>query len=187
VVNIKNIFDEHCAVINSLEKMIPDLELVAHKILASYQNKGTVFWMGNGGSAADAQHMAAELIGRYKKERRALASIALNTDTSILTSLSNDYDFSIIFARQLEALCRPQDIVIGLSTSGNSENVLKGLEVAKKIGAYTIGFTGFEGGKLKNLVDSCFIIPSQNTPRIQEAHQLLCHTLCECVENFFKT
>ena len=182
MLDILSIFKEHKKVIDSLDSMIPMLEKSSEKIIASLKSNGTIFWMGNGGSAADAQHMAAELLGRFKKERRALASIALTTDSSILTSLSNDYNFDIIFSRQLEGLCKPQDVVIGLSTSGNSKNVLLGIEAAKNIGAYTIGFTGNDGGKLKDITDLCFVIPSKNTARIQEAHQLLCHTLCECVE-----
>lgn len=185
MIDILAIFKEHQEVIHLLEPMIPQIQEVSEKIIQSLKNQGTIFWMGNGGSAAEAQHMAAELIGRFKKERRALSSIALTTDTSILTCLSNDYDFNIIFSRQLEALCKPQDIVIGLSTSGNSENIMLGIQTAKNIGAYTIGFTGQHGGKLKNLADNCFAIPSDNTPRIQEAHQLICHTLCEYVESGF--
>ncbi len=185
MLDILAIFKEHQQVMGLLEPMIPQIQEIAEKIISSLKNQGTVFWMGNGGSAAEAQHMAAELIGRFKKERRALASIALTTDSSILTCLSNDYDFNIIFSRQLEALCKPQDIVIGLSTSGNSENILRGVQAAKNIGAYTIGFTGQQGGKLKNLADNCFTAPSDNTPRIQEVHQLVCHTICEIVEGGF--
>ncbi len=183
MLDILAIFKEHQKVIELLEPIIPEIQKTAEKIIESLKNKGTIFWMGNGGSAAEAQHMAAELIGRFRKERRALASIALTTDTSILTCLSNDYNFDIIFSRQLEALCKPQDVVIGLSTSGNSENILRGIQTAKEIGAYTIGFTGEQGGKLKNLADHCFTMPSDNTPRIQEAHQLICHTICEYVES----
>jgi D-sedoheptulose 7-phosphate isomerase len=182
VPDILSVFKEHQSVIATLDSLIPALEKSVEIITRSLKSNGTVFWMGNGGSAAEAQHMAAELIGRFKKERAALASIALSTDSSILTCLSNDYNFDIVFSRQLEALCKPQDIVIGLSTSGNSKNILQGIETAKRKGAYTIGFTGHEGGKLKEIADSCFVVPSTNTARIQEAHQLLCHTLCECVE-----
>src|SRR5262249_29771962 len=142
MIDFRAIIDEHCKVIQLLDNLLPNLQTALAKITESLRNRGTIFWMGNGGSAADAQHMAAELIGRFKKERRALASIALTTDTSILTCLSNDYDFNIIFSRQLEALCKPGDIVIGLSTSGNSQNVLEGIKTAQQIGAYTIGLTG---------------------------------------------
>lgn len=183
MLDISAIFKEHQKVIDLLESMIPQIQEVGERIVKSLTNQGTVFWMGNGGSASEAQHMAAELIGRFKKERRALASIALTTDTSILTSVSNDYGFNVIFSRQLEGLCKPQDIVIGLSTSGNSENILRGIQTAKDIGAYTIGLTGHHGGKLKDIADSCFAVRSENTPRIQEAHQLICHTLCEYVDS----
>jgi D-sedoheptulose 7-phosphate isomerase len=179
------IFAEHREVMATLDNMIPQLQHCAEIITKNIQAGGTVFWMGNGGSAADAQHMAAELIGRFKKERRALPSIALTTDSSVLTCLSNDYDFNIIFARQLEALCNNNDIVIGLSTSGNSENVLRGMAVARQRGAFTIGFTGQTGGKLIEVVDVCFAVSSHTTARIQEAHSLLCHTLCEAVELHF--
>src|SRR3990167_4975071 len=121
---------------------------MAQQVTQRVQQGGTVFWLGNGGSAADAQHLAAELIGRFKKERKAIPSLSLSTDSSVLTCLSNDYDYSLIFARQLEALCRSNDVVIGLSTSGNSPNVLKGLAVAKQRGAYTVGLTGMGGDKL---------------------------------------
>jgi D-sedoheptulose 7-phosphate isomerase len=185
MIDINAIFEEHCKLIKSLDNQIPALQKMAEVMIASLKNQGTIFWMGNGGSAADAQHMAAELMGRFKKERRALASTALTTDTSMLTAVSNDYSFDIVFARQLEALCKPHDIVMGLSTSGNSENVLRGIQTAKEIGAYTIGLSGHEGGKLKDVVDHCFVVPSKNTARIQEAHQLLCHILCEYVEAAF--
>ena len=146
------------------------------------RNNGTIFWMGNGGSAADAQHMAAELIGRFKRERRALPSIALTTDTSILTSLANDYDYSIIFARQLAALCKPGDVVVGLSASGNSENVIKGLETAKAKQAVTVALTGGQGGKMIHYADYSLIVPSNETARIQEAHILIGHILCDGIE-----
>jgi D-sedoheptulose 7-phosphate isomerase len=185
MINIQAILDEHQVVIASLQQEIPKLEEVIQVIISSLKKGGTVFWMGNGGSAADAQHMAAEMVGRFRKERKALASIALTTDTSILTSVSNDYHFDVIFSRQLEALCKPHDVVIALSTSGNSGNVVKGVETAKAIGAYTIAFTGAKGGKLKTLVDVCFALASDNTPRIQEATALLCHILCEKVDLAF--
>lgn len=182
MLDIAAIFHEHQRVIEDLMPSIPQLQQVAERILKALQAGGKIFWMGNGGSAADAQHMAAELIGRFKHERKALPSIALSTDTSILTCLSNDYDFNVVFSRQLEALCGAHDVVIGLSTSGNSENVLRGIAVAKQRGAYTVGFTGHQGGKLKDLVHTCFIVPSKTTARIQEGHALLCHTLCEYIE-----
>lgn len=175
-------FNEHIDVIKKSEALLPDLKKITDKIIDALKKGGTVYWLGNGGSASDAQHMAAELVGRFKKERRALPSLSLSTDTSLLTALSNDYDFSIIFARQLEAFCKSNDIVIALSTSGNSENILKGVDVAKNKGAFVIAFTGESGGKLKGTVDHCFLIPSKVTARIQEATTLLCHTMCEMID-----
>ena len=184
-INISAVFQEHQQVITQLEKFIPDIEIIAEKMINALNNSGTIFWIGNGGSAADAQHMAAELIGRYKKERKSLASIALTTDSSILTSISNDYHFDKIFSRQIEGLCKSQDIIIGLSTSGNSENIIQAIKAAKKIGAYTIILTGHEGGKLKSLGDISLIMPSQTTARIQEAHSLICHILCEMIDEYY--
>lgn len=185
--NILHLLRDHQTVMSQLEGMVTMIEAAAHRMHESLSHGGKIFFMGNGGSAADSQHLAAELIGRFMAERRALPAIALNTDTAILTALSNDYDYSLVFARQLEALCQPHDVVIGLSTSGNSKNVLKGMEAAKKIGAYTIGLTGQSGGKLVNLVDLCLRVPSTHTPRIQEAHMFIGHTLCEALEQMTLT
>jgi D-sedoheptulose 7-phosphate isomerase len=174
---------EHLTVMSQLEVMGPAIEAIVSKMVTALSQGGKLFFMGNGGSASDAQHLAAEFIGRFKAERRALPAIALGTDTSILTALSNDYDYSIIFSRQLEALCQPADVVVGITTSGNSKNVLKGIETAKEIGAYTIGLTGGTGGRLINMVDLSLCVPSENVARIQEAHIFIGHTLCELVEN----
>jgi D-sedoheptulose 7-phosphate isomerase len=138
--------------------------------------------MGNGGSAADAQHLAAELVVRFTRERRAFASIALTTDTSILTAAANDYSFTMIFSRQLEALCGPGDSVVAISTSGNSPNVIAGLRKAREIGAYTVAFTGNGGGDMKNLAHAVLDINSTTTARIQEAHILIGHILCDWLE-----
>ena len=180
---VLNYLQEHLSVMNQLEALAPAIEASVSKMVAALAQGGKLFFMGNGGSAADAQHLAAELIGRFKAERRALPAIALATDTSILTALSNDYDYAIIFSRQLEALCKPSDVVVGITTSGNSKNVLKGIEKAKQIGAYTIGLTGSAGGLLASLVDLCLCVPSENVARIQEAHIFIGHTLCELIEN----
>lgn len=158
------------------------MNLICERMTDSLRQNGKILWMGNGGSAADCQHLAAELVGRFAKERRALPSIALTTDTSILTAVANDYSFATVFARQIQALCQPQDIVVGISTSGNSDNVIAGIQAAREIGAYTIGMTGESGGKLRDLVDICLRVPSSNTPRIQEAHIFIGHTLCEWIE-----
>jgi D-sedoheptulose 7-phosphate isomerase len=173
-------------------KLISDSEHLAPKIehaikiineCFSEGNKLVVF--GNGGSAADAQHIAAELIGRFKTERKSLPSIALSTDTSILTSLSNDYSFDLIFQRQCEGLVRSGDVVLGISTSGNSKNVENGLKAAKKIGATTIALLGNEGGKIKDLVDLSIIVNSNSTSKIQEVHRVIYHIICEKVEENF--
>lgn len=172
-------------IMNNINQLIPDIVLATNKIIASLKSGGKLLLMGNGGSAADAQHLAAELIGRFQVERQALPAIALNTDTSILTCLSNDYDYSIVFSRQLEALCQTNDVVIGLSTSGNSKNILKGIATAKQKNAYTIGFSGNQGGELAKLVDLAINIPSSNTARIQEAHIFIGHTICQLIEQAF--
>jgi D-sedoheptulose 7-phosphate isomerase len=138
---------------------------------------------GNGGSAADAQHIAAEFVGRYRSERRALAAIALTTDSSSLTAIGNDLGFQEIFARQLEAIGKPGDVVLAVSTSGNSPNVLRAVVLAKKLGMATIGLSGISGGELRNCVDLCLSVPSDSTPRIQEAHSLIIHIITGIVEN----
>jgi len=138
---------------------------------------------GNGGSAADAQHIAAELTGRYKTERRGLPGIALTTDTSALTAIGNDYGYKEIFKRQVEALANKGDVAIGISTSGNSKNVIKALKKAKKLGCKTIGFSGRDGGKMNEVCDINIIVPSDNTPRIQEMHILIGHIICQSVDN----
>ncbi len=140
---------------------------------------------GNGGSAADAQHFAAELSGRYVKERRALAGIALTTDTSALTAIGNDYGFDHIFSRQVEALGRPGDLLIGISTSGNSPNVMLAVTAAKQLGVRTLGLLGHEGGKLRTLVDDALVVPCPVTARIQEVHQMIYHFWCEAIEAHF--
>jgi len=184
-VNIIEIVREHQKVIQDLENYLPIINTIAEKMIGAIRQQGTIFWMGNGGSAADAQHMAAELVGRFLKERKALSSIALTTDTSILTSVGNDYGFDTIFSRQIEGLCKPQDVIIGLSTSGNSENVIRAIELGNKIGAYTIAMTGESGGKLKSMASCCLTVPSKVTARVQEGHTLIGHILCEIIDNAF--
>jgi D-sedoheptulose 7-phosphate isomerase len=143
---------------------------------------GKVLWCGNGGSAADCQHLAAVLVGRFRRERRGLSSIALTTDTSVLTAIGNDYGFDEVFRRQVEALCTSRDVVVGISTSGNSRNVCAALNEAKKIGAFTIGFTGLGGGEMAKLCNAALQIASKDTARIQEAHILAGHLLCDWIE-----
>lgn len=141
-----------------------------------------VLVMGNGGSAADAQHFAAEIVGRFKMERRALPAIALSTDTSILTAIGNDYGFDRIFIRQVEAHARPGDVVVGISTSGNSRNVFMALEAAQSAGCRTIGLLGRDGGSIAAICDLPLVVPSDNTPRIQEGHITIIHILCDLLE-----
>lgn len=179
---ILNSLKNHLQIMTKLEDLAPLIKAAADKMISAVQQGGKIFWMGNGGSAADSQHLAAELIGRFQLERPAIASIALTTDTSILTCLSNDYDYNIVFARQIQALCRKEDIVIGLSTSGNSKNVLQGIAAAKQIGAYTIALTGERPHLLADTADLCLAVPSKVTARIQEAHIFIGHCLCQYVE-----
>ena len=154
----------------------------AQKIQGRLEAGGKLLLMGNGGSAGDAQHIAAELVGRFKKERKAIPALALTVDTSSLTALGNDYGFDTIFERQVEALANKNDAVIGISTSGNSENIIRAVNKANSIGAFTIGLLGNDGGKLKNAVNLPIIIPSNDTARIQEVHITIGHIICEIIE-----
>jgi len=162
--------------------LLDKIKETALLIIEAYGSGKKLVLFGNGGSAADAQHIAAELVNKLKLERSALAALAFTTDTSILTSVANDYDYSRVFARQVEALVQEGDVVIGISTSGSSLNVLKGIEVAKEKGARTIGFTGKGGGKLVQIADLTVEVPSSDTPRIQEAHITILHIICFLVE-----
>ncbi|WDT82597.1 MAG: D-sedoheptulose 7-phosphate isomerase [Candidatus Manganitrophus sp.] len=165
-----------------VRNMIPEIAQAAAWIVASYGNGGKLVLFGNGGSAGDAQHIAAELVGRFERERRALPAIALTTNTSTLTAIGNDYGYNKIFSRQVEAWVQPTDVVIGISTSGNSPNVLEGIAAAKLKGAKTIGLTGEKGGKLASQTDLCLKVPSSNTARIQESHIMIGHLLCLLLE-----
>jgi D-sedoheptulose 7-phosphate isomerase len=165
------------------KKGIKEIVQAGKAIAACLRSGGKLVVFGNGGSAADAQHLTAELVGRYRADRRALAAIALTTDSSALTSISNDFGFEDVFSRQLEAVGKPGDIVLAISTSGNSPNVLRAVLLAKKLGLATIGLSGRSGGKLRDCVDLCLSVPSDSTPRIQEAHSLIIHILCGIVEN----
>lgn len=155
---------------------------VALRIVDSLRAGGKVFFFGNGGSAADAQHLAAEFAGRYTKERPALSAVALGVNLSSTTSIGNDYGFDVLFARELEALGKPGDVAVGISTSGNSRNVIRALEVAKLRSIYTVALTGASGGALRNIADCALCVPAQETPRIQECHILVGHIICELVE-----
>ncbi len=164
------------------ETRIEVIAQIAELIVDAYRQGNKVVWFGNGGSAADAQHLSCELVSRFYLERKALASIALTTNTSELTAIANDSDFNQVFARQVEALVNPGDIVIGISTSGSSPNVIAGIKKAKHLGATTIAFTGASGGKLKGNVDFLLDVPSEITPHIQESHIMIGHIICYLVE-----
>lgn len=164
------------------ETLDASIQSIGGQLARSLSSGGTLFWCGNGGSAADSQHLAAELIGRFKKNRRALRSVALTTDTSVLTCVANDYSYDDVFARQVEALGRSGDILVGISTSGNSENVLRAIRTAKEMGLTTIAFLGKDGGAARGLADQALVIPSDSTARIQEAHILIGHILCDLIE-----
>ena len=181
---IEKIFDEHISVIKeSKSSVVAKIDAAVDLVSKSLTSKGTIFWCGNGGSAADSQHIAAEFVGRFKKNRRPLKSIALSTDTSVITCISNDFSYEEIFSRQLEAMGNKDDVLVAITTSGNSENMIKVLLQAKKIGIKTIGLLGKDGGKCKNIIDLPIIVPSYSTARIQETHILIEHLLCELVEN----
>jgi D-sedoheptulose 7-phosphate isomerase len=181
---IKEIFFESIAVKEqTLEKNLSAIEAAVDVIAAALKRNNKVILFGTGGSAADSQHIAAEFIGRFKKERRSLPAIALTTDTSALTALANDYGFEVVFARQLEGLGVHGDVAIGISTSGNSPNVIAAIKVAKKKGITAITFTGNDGGKLALLSDIKIIVPSKDTARIQESHICVAHCICELVED----
>lgn len=162
---------------------LENIEKAAKTIISSLGAGGKLLVFGNGGSAADSQHIAAELVGRFKKERKALAAIALTTNASILTAIANDYGYDVIFSRQVEALAVKGDAALGISTSGNSKNVVDGLKKARSMGLATIGMTGEGGGAVKAASDVTIAVPSKDTARIQESHGVIGHILCELVEN----
>ncbi|MBT6715658.1 MAG: D-sedoheptulose 7-phosphate isomerase [Elusimicrobiaceae bacterium] len=164
------------------ENLQEPVNQLAEKITKTLKAGGKVILMGNGGSAGDAQHIAAELVGRYKKERKAYPAIALNTNTSTITAVGNDYGYEHIFSRQVEAFANKGDIAIGISTSGNSKNVYLALEKAKQMGCLAVGLLGKDGGTIKNITDLNLIVKTNNTPRVQECHILIGHSVCEIVE-----
>ena len=164
------------------EDIISKINEIAEAIVNAYRKDRKVLTAGNGGSAGDAQHIAAEFVGRYKKERKSYPALALNTNTSSLTAIGNDYGYEVSFSRQVEGFAKAGDVVIGISTSGNSKNVYKALELAKQKGCYTSAFLGKDGGTIKDIADLPIIIRSNNTPRIQECHIFIGHTVCELVD-----
>ncbi len=175
----------HRKALNLLEKDIEIIEKIADLFISALRNEGKIIFMGNGGSAADAQHLAAEFIGRFKKDRAPLAAISLTANTSILTAIGNDFDFKDIFVRQVECLAKNCDLVVGISTSGKSKNVTSAIKKAGELGLKTIGFSGNDGGELANITDICLTIPSPDTPSIQEMHILAGHIICDIVEQNF--
>jgi len=181
--DIKTQFDKNIKLHQTVkEELSPKIAQAAGLIIEAYQKSNKLLLCGNGGSAADAQHIAAELVGRFKKERRGLAAIALTTDTSIMTAVANDYWYDLLFARQVEALGEKGDVLIGISTSGNSVNIIRAVETAKFKGLKTIGFLGSDGGKLKDLVDLSLVVPSQDSDRTQEVHILIGHIICHLID-----
>lgn len=181
---IEQIFQESIAVKQATVKALkPLIKQAAETIIEAMKKNRRVFFFGNGGSAADSQHIAAEFIGRFMKERRSLPALALTTDSSILTALGNDYTFDIVFARQLEGLGQEGDVAFGISTSGNSKNVVEGIKKARSIGMKTIGLLGCDGGKIAPLCDIALIVPSKVTARIQESQLCVAHTICQLAED----
>jgi len=183
---IDKIFDESISIISKSKSLIAEIKNAINEIINCFENGNKIIIFGNGGSAADAQHLAAEFVGRYKIERKSLPAIALTTDTSIITAIGNDYGFDKIFSRQCESIVNKNDLVIAISTSGKSKNVLDAVLLSKKQGAHIIGLTGEGGEELKKLSDIVLTIPSMSTPRIQETHKIILHIICEFVDEHFK-
>ena len=180
---IQNDYNELKVCLNAFATQLLAVESIGQLIVQRLKNNHTVFACGNGGSATDSMHLCEELVGRYRNDRRPLPAVSLNTDTSVLTCIGNDYGFDAIFSRQVEALGQEDDILVGFSTSGNSENIALAFEVAKAKGLTTILLSGKDGGKIKHRADFSIIVPSENTARIQEMHTFILHAWLELVEN----
>jgi D-sedoheptulose 7-phosphate isomerase len=186
-----SIIDDVAGTVAALQRVLTSeltggIEPIALRLADTLRAGNKILIMGNGGSAADAQHIAAELVGRYKIERRGLAAIALTTDTSVLTAWGNDYAYETVFSRQVEALAQPGDVVWGISTSGNSANVVRAFEAARAKGATTLGLLGRTGGKLAALSDLAFVVPLEQTDQIQTAHQIVYHAICAYLDHVFQ-
>ncbi len=179
---IAKIFEQSAKVVSESKTLSKDIQLAVENIIICLKAGKKLVIFGNGGSAADAQHMAAEFVGRYMLERQSLPAISLTTDTSILTALGNDYGFNMVFSRQCESLVCEGDIVIAISTSGKSKNIIEGIHAAKKRGGMVVSLTGKGGGKLRNISDITISVNSDDTPRIQEAHRTIIHIMCDLVE-----
>lgn len=172
----------HARMVDGLDALIPEVRDAAELLARRLDAGATVFWLGNGGSAADSLHFSAELVGRFRRERRPWASLALTADPAALTSIANDYGFEEVFARQLRGLCRSGDVVVAISTSGRSPNVARALATARELEAHTVALTGADGGDLPGLADHCLRVPAETTARVQEGHTLVGHLLCDAVE-----
>jgi D-sedoheptulose 7-phosphate isomerase len=179
---IENEIAAHLKVAETMSSLTNKVEIAAQLCIDTLQDGGKLLIFGNGGSAADAQHIAAELVGRYKINRKGIPAIALTTDTSTITAISNDFGYERIFERQLEALANEGDVLIGISTSGTSSNVIHGLKMATKIGCRSIGFSGSDGGEMNQICDTNIEVPSEDTPRIQEMHIVIGHIICHLIE-----
>ena len=180
---IENLINDSISVKREIIKQqIPVIEKISQAVISAVEGGRKVLIFGNGGSAADSQHIAAELVGRFQKERKAVAAVALTTDTSVLTCLGNDYGFEAIFSRQIEAIADKGDIALGISTSGRSKNIINAFKKAKELGLVTIALTGKGGDVLSSICDISLIVPSSNTARIQEAHITIAHIICELTE-----
>ena len=177
--NIERSIEIHGRLISAC---LPAMTDAADALLLAFRTGHKALFFGNGGSAADAQHLAAEFLGRYLRERTPLPALALHANTSALTAIANDYGYEHVFSRQLQALAAPGDVAVGISTSGNSPSVVEALQCARQLGLHTIGLTGASGGRLRGLVDTLIAVPSEETPRIQECHILIGHALCDAVE-----
>ena len=179
---IAETLEQSSKIIADLYNLSNEINKTANLIVSALTKNKKIIIIGNGGSAADAQHIAAEFLGRYKIKRKSIPAIALTSNSSTTTAIANDYDFSDVFSRQCESLVSKGDVVIGISTSGNSQNVIKGLKTSKKNGGLTIGLLGNKGGKIKNIVDISLVVNASSVPRIQEAHRVIYHIICEIVE-----
>lgn len=184
-INFQHAFTENQKAIASVIAQQSLVEHVCQEMVNCVEAGGKIIWLGNGGSAADAQHMAAELMVRYVKNRNPIASIALTTDSSILTAHANDYDFESVFARQIQGLAKTGDIVIAMSTSGSSENVIKAVKKAKEMGCVSVALTGNRSSKLSEISNYCMQVDSSETARVQEAHSFFNHLLCEGLDEVF--
>lgn len=180
---IKNSLEEHRALLARLDaECQTEIEAIAQAFKSCLQQGGTIFWCGNGGSASDAEHLCAELVGRFQADRKALSSYALSSNTSTITSIANDFGFEFVFSRQIEGLAKPADVLVCITTSGNSGNILAAANTAKKLGVTVIGLLGNDGGKVLNQCDLSIVIPHNNTARIQEMHITIGHIVCQIVE-----